>query len=355
MTVFDFNAIVQPNRRQMMCGSAALLAVASGGCALTQNKAASSRSTARYVNIDGNRVYIEERGSGLPIIMAAGGQNRVETLRPLAEKLANRYHVITWDRANLGRADVVFDKPRDLDLWASQLAGLIKTLGVGPAYLIGASSAARVAYTAALNYPQLTRGCLTYLTTGGGGIEARLAQRYYYDYADTAETKGMSAIIDSDFWAQRIAQNPDNATRLAAIPASDFAAVMRRWGDAMYDTDVMIGLPPEACAKIKAAGTPMGITQGCAEATVHRRDRSELYAKLTGATLIPTPPLYCEEEDSGVSYMSLIDRPEVPESGPFRAYEMMSCLPDVIETFITQTEVGYSARGLGRSAFSFNI
>jgi len=40
----------------------------------------------------------------------------------MAGKLAAKYRVITWDRANLGRADIVLKGARDLDLWTGQLA-----------------------------------------------------------------------------------------------------------------------------------------------------------------------------------------------------------------------------------------
>lgn len=349
------------SRRNLMRSTAALAAissfsqVSSAMSSSPQESSAAATSTAgRYLSIDGNRVYIEERGSGTPIFMAAGGQNLVETLRPLATKLAEKYRVITWDRANLGRADVVIKGARDLDLWSDQLSGMIRELDTGPAYLIGASSAARVAYTTALRYPDHTRGLLTYLTTGGGTISERLAERYYYAYASIAEEGGMEAIIENEFWADRVARNPDNGKRLLSMDPAEFAKTMRRWGSNMRSSDVMIGIKPDECQQIKANGTPTAIVQGCPEATAHRRDRSELFAELTGATLISTPEGYCEEETTGPRYDELITRPEVPESPPFRAYEMISMMPQVIDEFIQATEAQYSQRGLGKEAFSLS-
>jgi pimeloyl-ACP methyl ester carboxylesterase len=304
----------------------------------------------QYLTIDGNKIYYEERGRGIPIVMAAGGQNRVETLRPLAEKLAAKYRVITWDRANLGRADVVFKGARDVDLWSDQLAGLMQQLNIRPAYLVGASSGGRVAYTAALRYPEYARGLFTYLTTGGGTIGESLAKQYYFDYADLAEKEGMAAVAKTPFWAERIDQNPANREKLMAADPREFASVMRRWGKAMRSSDAMIGVTADELRQIKANGTPVGITQGCAEAPQHRRDRSEQYAQLTGATLIPTPAGYCEEANTGAAYEKLVLHPEVPESRPFRAYEMLAVIPSVIDDFITQTETRYKQAGLGPTA-----
>lgn len=336
---------------QMFAGAFALAGTASRfGAAQAQNAPA---PIGKFISVDGNRVYIEERGRGIPILMAAGGQNRVETLRPLAEKLAVKYHVITWDRANLGHADLVFKGARDVDLWSDQAAGIMDQLSTGPAYLIGASSAGRVAYTTALRYPEHTRGLFTYLTTGGGTIGESLAKQYYFDYAVLADKEGMAAVAKTPFWSERIVLNPANAQRLMSIDPKEFALVMRRWGKAMRSSDVVIGITADECRQIKANGTPVGITQGCAEAPQHRRDRSELYAQLTGATLIPTPAGYCEETTTGASYEKLVLHPEVPESKPFRAYELLAAIPGVIDDFIQKTEGRYKELGLGPQAFSF--
>ncbi|MEQ1885407.1 MAG: alpha/beta hydrolase [Bryobacteraceae bacterium] len=357
MTENDRCQTLRVSRRgvmQMMAGAVAAAPVGKWGMALAQNAAANVPApVGKFISIDGNRVYVEDRGRGIPIVMAAGGQNRVETLRPLAEKLSAKYRVITWDRANLGRADLVLSGARDVDVWSDQLAGLIDNLKIGPAYVIGASSGGRVTYTTALRYPDHTRGIFTYLTTGGGTIGESLAKQYYFDYADLADKDGMAAVAKTPFWSERIALNPANGEKLMAIDPKEFSRVMRRWGKAMRSSDVVIGITSDECRQIKANGTPVGITQGCAEAPQHRRDRSEQYAQLTGATLIPTPLGYCEEANTAASYEKLITHAEVPESKPFRAYEMLAAIPGVIDEFIQKTEARYKELGLGADAFSF--
>jgi pimeloyl-ACP methyl ester carboxylesterase len=325
---------------------------AAGALAVSRRARAQSvgRSVGRFVTVDGNRIWIEERGQGIPIVMSAGGQNRVETMRPLAEKLAAKYRVITWDRANMGRSDLVLKGSRDVDIWTDQQAGIMDQLKARPGYLVGASSGSRVAYTMALRYPDYARGVFTYLTTGGGTIGESLAKQYYFDYADLAEKSGMEAVAKTPFWAERIALNPANQQKLLSMDPHEFAAVMRRFGKAMRSSDVVIGITADELRQIKANGTPVGITQGCPEAPQHRRDRSELYAQLTGATLIPTPEHYCTEANTGATYEKQILHPEVPESRPFRAYEMLSDIPALIDDFIVKTEAQYKAAGLGPEA-----
>jgi pimeloyl-ACP methyl ester carboxylesterase len=315
--------------------------------------AQSSNTVGRFVTVDGNRIYIEERGRGIPIVMSAGGQNRLETLRPLAEKLSAKYRVITWDRANIGHSDIVLKGARDIDIWTDQQAGLMTQLNARPAYMIGASSGGRTSYIMALRYPDFCRGLLTYLTTGGGTIGESLAKQYYFNYADLAEKSGMVAVAKTPFWADRIKLNPANEQKLLSMDPKEFARAMRRFGTAMRSSDPMIGITADELRQIKANGTPVAITQGCPEAPQHRRDRSELYAQLTGGTLIPTPEHYCAEATTGATFDKQILHAEVPESGPFRAYEMLSDIPGVIDDFITKTEARYKSLGLGPEATSF--
>ncbi len=272
------------SRRGFLTAIAAAGALAVSPRARAQSSNAVGRSVGRFVTVDGNRIWIEERGRGIPILMSAGGQNRVETMRPLAEKLAAKYRVITWDRANMGRSDLVLKGSRDVDIWTDQQAGIMDQLKARPGYLVGASSGSRVAYTMALRYPDYARGVFTYLTTGGGTIGESLAKQYYFDYADLAEKSGMEAVAKTPFWAERIALNPANQQKLLSMDPHEFAAVMRRFGKAMRSSDVVIGITADELRQIKANGTPVGITQGCAEApaasprplralrAAHRRD-----------------------------------------------------------------------------------
>jgi len=337
---------------QALTRRSAIKIAAASVAARAFSQAPESNGAGKYISVDGNKIYYEERGRGIPIVIAAGGQNRVETLRPLAEKLAAKYRVITWDRANLGRADIVLKGARDIDLWTDQLAGLLPQLNARPAYLVGASSGGRVGYTMALRYPDYARGLFTFLTTGGGAIGENLAKQYYFDYADLAEKDGMEAVAKTPFWSERIQLNPANRDRLLTMDPHEFARVMRRWGKAMRSSDTMIGITSDELRQIKANGTPVAIIQGCPMAPQHRRDRSELYAQLTGATLIPTPEGYCEQGTQGASFDQLKLHPEVPESKPFRAYEMVTQAPALIDEFIQKTEAQYKQAGLGPSATS---
>ena len=39
----------------------------------------------------------------------------------------------------------------------------------------------------------------------------------------------MKGVVESDFFAERIAENPSNRDRMLAMDVQEFIAVMRRW------------------------------------------------------------------------------------------------------------------------------
>jgi len=88
----------------------------------------SGSGTGKIVSINGAKVYYEEMGQGVPVVYTPGGRHDIEVVRPLAQKLARKYRVILWERANTGRSDVVYTGARDVDLWSDQLAEFVRVL-----------------------------------------------------------------------------------------------------------------------------------------------------------------------------------------------------------------------------------
>ena len=159
--------------------------------------------------IDGCSITYELLGSGTPLVLTPGGRNPIGTARRLAEALAASFQVLLWDRANIGTSDVQFRGARDVDLWADQLAALVRRLQLAPVFLCAPSAGSRVSLTTALHYPELVRGMYLWLVSGGP-VGKQLGRNYYGQYAELATTSGMQAVIDSPYWSERIAANPAN-------------------------------------------------------------------------------------------------------------------------------------------------
>jgi len=239
-----------------------------------------------FVSIGGHDVYFETFGEGPALVLTPGSQQSCDAIRPLGEKLAPKYRIILWDRANTGRAEPCFDGTRDIDLWADQLAGLIKHLNIAPAFLAGCSGGARVSYTLAQRHPDCVKAMILWLLTGGA-ITAAVKQVHYVQFAETAEKDGMAGVAAMPQWAARIALNPDIKTKLLATDPQTFVNAMRRWADALHADDPVLGATAADLGTIKA---PVGILKNWDGDGGHPAANQELVAKLIpGARLIDEP------------------------------------------------------------------
>jgi acetyltransferase/esterase len=88
---------------------------------------------AAYVQVNGARLYYEERGAGFPLLFVPGGSVDATHYAAVAERLADEFRVVTFDRRGNGRS------PRPTGWYATSIAeqaddaaGLIETLGLAP-------------------------------------------------------------------------------------------------------------------------------------------------------------------------------------------------------------------------------
>ncbi len=127
----------------------------------------------------------------------------------------------------------------------------------------------------ALHYPELVRGVYLWLVSSGP-VGKQLGQNYYGQYAELAEQGGMPAVIESQYWSERIDANPANKQRLLAVDPAEFAAVMRRWQAGIRVDDPMFGATEDDLRRIQVR---TAILAPPASDTGHPRAASERIAK----------------------------------------------------------------------------
>ncbi|MGK5519397.1 alpha/beta fold hydrolase [Micromonospora sp. URMC 107] len=109
-----------------------------------------------YAEVDGLRLWHEERGAGRPLLLLHGGFGSVETFAPLLPTLAARRRVVAVDLQGHGRtADV--DRPLRHESMADDVAALIGHLGLTEADVMGYSLGGGVALRTAIQHPALVR------------------------------------------------------------------------------------------------------------------------------------------------------------------------------------------------------
>jgi pimeloyl-ACP methyl ester carboxylesterase len=149
------------------------------------------------VDVPGAGLYRETRGSGPLLVMVAGASGVADSFRALAEELADRYTVLTYDRRGFSRSrlDGAQDHDHRLGTDADDVRRLIEHAGGGPATVFGASSGAVVALAALVRHPSAVARVVAFeppllrLLPDGpvwAGIFAELYDRYRRDGVEAA-------------------------------------------------------------------------------------------------------------------------------------------------------------------------
>ena len=231
-----------------------------------------------YANVHGVNLYYEEYGKGPAVILTPGGRVDRNGLRPIAALLSPRCRVILHDRRNCGRSDVVIGgELSEQHLWAEEMAGLLAQIGAVPAYVAGGSAGSRTSLTLAVRHPEVVKGVFIWEVSGGPRSGELMAPGYYGQYIDAAERGGMAAVTETEFFAQRIQDNPSNRERLLAMDVQEFCAVMRRWAAAFAAPNPVSDLTEE---QLKTITCPMVIFAGNTPDEVHHQSAAEAVHRL---------------------------------------------------------------------------
>ena len=98
------------------------------------------------------------------------------------------------------------------------------------------------------------KGLVLGWVTGGVAAAEQLAYNYYGQYIEAAESGGMAAVAATEYFAERIAQNPSNGERLLGMDVKEFIEVMSRWRNffAQSSDQPVIGATESELASIQA-------------------------------------------------------------------------------------------------------
>ena len=145
------------------------------------------------IDINGVRMYYEERGSGTPLVLVHGLGSSTELWKHVAGPLAEDFRVVAYDLRGSGRSAV----PPGLYSFGQligDLDGVIEGLGLGRALLMGHSLSGALVLAYAAAHPEKTLGVVglgapsEIPDAGRDGMRAR---------ADAVESQGMSAVAEA--------------------------------------------------------------------------------------------------------------------------------------------------------------
>ena len=249
------------------------------------------------LSFDQYSLRYEDRGAGVPIVLTPGGRWGGYVMTVVATELAKDYRVITWDRSNTngGSSVVIEGALSEADLWADQLAALIRKLELGPCY-IGEYAGCRTTPLACLKHPQLVKGLMLAWPSGGEVPAERLPRNMYRPYLRAALRTGMAGVIETPMFAASIEKHPSNRERLLALEPRRFVRQMAYW-EAFFTTSA--DLPTAGCrmsdADWASIAVPSVVTGGCDP--VHPTAAAERIHHLLRGSRYHDPVVTLEEWD----------------------------------------------------------
>lgn len=213
------------------------------------------------------------------VALSPGGRRDMSAVEPLAKEIAQHgYRVLIHDRRNCGLSDICIDgDDSEYEIWADDLYELLRQKEALPAFIGGSSSGCRLSVLFALRHPEACKGLLLWRVTGGRFACERLAQNYYQQYIDAAETGGMKAVCQLDHFKERCIANPSNLAYLVRLDPKRFISVMSRWKKSFTDS-VDLPIIGATEADLKSIKVPTVIIPG--NDRTHGTETGRIAAKL---------------------------------------------------------------------------
>ncbi|WP_374159334.1 alpha/beta fold hydrolase [Mycobacterium sp. G7A2] len=247
----------------------------------------------KKIEINGGDVVYEILGKeGEFIVLTPGGRfsKDIPGLKPLAKKLVEGgYRVLLWDRPNCGRSDVQFYGQSESHMRAQTLQQLITKLEIGPCIIAGGSGGARDSMLTTMLYPELVRKLVVWNIVGGVYGSFVLGSYYIVPSILAVRGAGMKAVAQIAEWQERIAENPDNETRILSQDPDEFLKLMLRWLNAFVPKpgQTIPGVEDELFDNITV---PTLIIRGGENDLDHpKRTSLEVSCLIRGSTVIDPP------------------------------------------------------------------
>lgn len=112
----------------------------------------------RSVPVPGASIHVEQRGTGLTLLLLPGGAQDAGVLASLADELSSRFMVISLDpRCNSRSPCDDMTSDLSVDQHADDAAAVIAAFGGGPVFVFGTSGGAQIGLNLAARHPELVR------------------------------------------------------------------------------------------------------------------------------------------------------------------------------------------------------
>jgi epoxide hydrolase 4 len=184
-----------------------------------------------YANNNGVKIHYASTGQGPLIVMIHGFPDYWYTWRDQMQALSSGYQVVAIDQ----RGYNLSDKPKgvenyDLKLLVSDVVAVIKHLGKDKAIIVGHDWGGIVAWTFAMNLPQMTDKLVILNLPHPRGLSRELAnnpqQQKNSSYARTFQQEGAEKQLTAEGLARWVKDPKAKEKYIEAFKQSDFEAML---------------------------------------------------------------------------------------------------------------------------------
>ncbi len=120
--------------------------------------------------VDGAKFHYEDLGDGFPVVFTHGLGGDMSMWVFQLPAFRERYRVITWDVRGHGRSEIT-EEGYSIGRFVEDLAGLLRSLGIDRAHLVGLSMGGWISWEFALAYPEMVERLV--LSNSAGLMSAR--------------------------------------------------------------------------------------------------------------------------------------------------------------------------------------
>jgi 3-oxoadipate enol-lactonase len=164
-------------------------------------------STAGFADIDGARIYYEIAGDGHPLLLLHAGVADSRMWDDQWHPFARRYRAIRYDLPGFGQSRLP-DGPYAAH---EEPAGLLRSLGVGQAHVVGVSWGGRIALDFTLAHPEMVSALVLVCPSVSGQDPAEAVRRFGAEEEALLERGDLAAATELNvrMWVDGPRRTPD--------------------------------------------------------------------------------------------------------------------------------------------------
>ena len=164
--------------------------------------------------INGITMYYEIHGDGEPLVMIMGlSANSDWWPKELIDNFAKHFKVLIFDNRGSGRTDVP-EGPFTIKMFADDTVGLMDSLGIEKANILGVSMGGMISQELVLNYPEKVNKLVLGCTNCGGSKQIVASQEVLVTLGPAPEGRTSKDIVENTipllFTPKFIEKNPDS-------------------------------------------------------------------------------------------------------------------------------------------------